>query len=106
MPDNWPGYDLSVDLNGKLKKVSVKTRTTSNELFRTEHCKFSENDRVDFIVFIFRSSENVRSWIVPANVAKEKGKIPKSRNEGYRRISFKQLIKMKLYENNWSLNTT
>jgi len=31
MPENWPEYDLVVDLNGELKKVSVITRTTSKK---------------------------------------------------------------------------
>lgn len=103
MPDNWPNYDIIVDLNGELKKISVKTRTTSKKTFITEHCKFSANDTFDFLVCIFKSSEKVRSWIVPANVAKKKGQISSSSKKDYRRLSFKQLNEMEVYEDNWSL---
>jgi len=105
MPDNWPEYDLAVYLNGELKKVSVKTRTTSKKSFSTEHCKFSANDKFDFLVCIFKSSEAVRSWIVPAKIAEKIGQIPSSSNENYRRISFKQLIEMEVYEDNWLLHS-
>jgi len=27
MPDGWPGYDVAVDANGQVLKVSVKTRS-------------------------------------------------------------------------------
>jgi len=103
MPDNWPGYDIAVDLNGELKKVSVKTRITPKELFSTEHCKFSDDDRFDFLVCIFKSSKEIHSWTVPAEVAKEKGKVFNSSNKNYRRLSFKQLNEMEMYKNNWSL---
>jgi len=103
MPDNWPEYDLAVDLNGELKKVSVKTRFTSKQSFSTEHCKFSNNDMFDFLVCIFKSSKAIRSWIIPADVAKIKGQVSNSSNEDYRRISFKQLNEMEAYEDNWSL---
>ncbi len=106
MPDNWPEFDLAVDLNGELKKVSVKTRTTINNSFRTEHCKFNDNDTFDFLVFIFKSSKEIRSWIVPANVAKKTGKITNSKNKNYCRISFKQLNEMEVYEDNWALKNS
>jgi len=106
MPDNWPEYDLAVDLNGELKKVSVKTRTTSKESFNTEHCKFSTNDTFDFLVCIFKSNEIVRSWIVPALKAKMEGQIKNSSHEDYCRLSFEQLKEMKEHEDNWSLETS
>jgi len=103
MPDNWPGYDLAVYLNGELKKVSVKARITPKKSFITERCKFSDDDRFDFLVCIFKSSKEIHSWIVPADVAKKKGQVSNSSNEAYRRLSFKQLNEMEVYEDNWSL---
>lgn len=104
MPDNWPGYDLIVDVKGELKKISVKMRMTTKATFSTEHCKFNFNDDFDFIVFIFKSSKEIRSWIVPVNVAKSNGIISNSENENYCRLSFKQLMKLDEYEDNWLLN--
>jgi len=109
MPDNWPEYDLVVDVNGELKKVSVKTRSKTNGSFETEHCKFSKKDKFDFLVCIFiKSRKEVRSWIIPEAVATKDKFAPKSKDPDYRRLSYKQLTEegdLKKYEDNWSLKT-
>jgi len=107
MPDNWPEYDLAIGTKEKLKTVSVKTRLTSNGSFNTEHCKFNAKDNFDFIACIFViSREDIRSWIIPGSIAKNKEFAPKSKNQDYRRLSFKQLENepgLKIYEDNWTL---
>lgn len=105
MPDNWPNYDLVVELNDDLKKISVKTRATSKDKFSTEHCKFSNNDIFDFLVCIFKARENIWSWVLPRDVAMELGKVANSSDINYRRISFKQLSALGLYQNNWVLES-
>jgi len=105
MPDNWPSYDLVVDLNDDLKKVSVKTRITSKDNFSTEHFKFSKNDTFDFLVGIFKARENIWSWVLPRDVAMELGKVANGSDINYRRISFKQLNEFGLYQNNWELES-
>ena len=102
MPDNWPEYDIALDFNGELKKVSVKTRMTKSS-FSTEHCKFNDNEAFNFLVLIFISSKDIRSWVIPADVAKKEGKKPSIKNPHYCRLSFKQLIKLGEYEDNWAL---
>ena len=107
MPDNWPEYDLIVDVNGAPKKISVKTRSNNKGKFTTEHCKFSADDNFDFIACIFIvSREEIRCWIIPEGIANKHGDRNNKNNPSYRHISYKQLTEeeeLKKYEKNWSL---
>lgn len=104
MPDNWPNYDLAVEIERKLVRVSIKTRVKPNGDFGTEHCKFSGVDEFDFIAFIFKSEEGIECWVLPKKLAENVGKTERSSDENYRRISYKQLATLPMkYKNNWLL---
>jgi hypothetical protein len=109
MPDNWKGYDLAVEDDGGLVRVSVKTRSQTERWTPLSHYRFDMNDEVEWFVFILKQKVGaVRAWVVPRNVAianakptKEEAKAP-----SLRRIPFKQLTELPLseFEDNWTLD--
>lgn len=109
MPDNWEAYDLAVETGDGLMRVSVKTRSESAGWNTSRWFNFDDRKQCDWIVFIFKPSNgNVRSWVIPYNVAKSNANTPgPGRKEAwFRDISWLKLNKPPLlaFENNWSLD--
>lgn len=109
MPDGWTGYDLAVESGQGLVRVSVKTRSETNNWKAGSWFIFDERLECDWLVFVFRPiNAAVRAWIIPFSVAREYGNkpLPTRKDPHNRDVSFAKLNRPPLsqYENNWGLN--
>jgi hypothetical protein len=110
MPENWDGYDLAVENGAGLVRVSVKTKSESTAWGANRCFSWDDRKECDWFVFIFKSAiGHLRSWVIPADLVKEKSSRP-----GIRRIDpcFRELSWTKLtqpilaaYEENWAMHT-
>ena len=109
MPDNWEAYDLAVENDMGLLRVSVKTRSDSEGWKSSKWFNFDDRKRCDWLVLIFKQSHSpIRSWVIPFQVALDHANRPGPHRKQiwFRDISWKKLnsLPLSLYEENWSLN--
>ena len=105
MPDGWPSYDVAVDLNGQIVKVSVKTRSETSSFSSSSWFLVPDIKETEWNVFVFVSKNGeIRSWCVPLTVVREASKTVK----GKCRVSYGSLCKPPLSrcEGNWSLSSS
>lgn len=74
MPDNWTAYDLILDFNGRLFKVSVKTRTKTEKWASAPWFNFDSTKVCDILVLVLRDGAETRSWVLPYRLAVEKSR--------------------------------
>lgn len=108
MPDGWRDYDLIVEKDNKLIRVSVKTRSETDDWDDNSWFKFNDRGTYEWIVCIFKSRRSeIRAWIIPTSVALENVKAPKenSKQPSERRLPYRKLVELPLarYEDNWGL---
>jgi hypothetical protein len=108
MPDNWTAYDLAVEENNRLARVSVKTRSESSGWSSSKWFTFDDRKQCDWLVFIFRGKDEcLRSWIIPFELALNNANTPgPNRKDAWQReIGWGKLTKGALsqYENNWEM---
>ena len=109
LPDNWKYYDLIVQKDNKVLRVSVKSRSETPSFSKNSWFIFDSTGQYEFVVFIIKFKCNqLRSWIIPTPVAlrfadKNLGNEIQS-NE--RRLTWRDLEKPELvkYVDNWALN--
>jgi hypothetical protein len=112
MPDNWKAYDLVVEDNGNLTRVSVKLRTESKGWASSSWFLFDgDGSRIcDWLVLIFKPNTGpLESWVIPFDIAlREAVKPGKDAKPRQLDLKWSQLQKAPLinYKNNWSLNTS
>ncbi|MBK6591403.1 MAG: hypothetical protein IPG23_01030 [Burkholderiales bacterium] len=110
MPDNWEGYDLAVETGQGLVRVSVKTRSESSAWRANSWFNWDDRKDCDWFVFIFKAANGqLRSWVIPSEVADARATKPTSRSKTpwYRELSWRKITQPILlaYEDNWSMNT-
>lgn len=111
MPDNWKAYDLVVEDNGSLTRVSVKVRTETERWRKGNWFLFDGegNKACDWLVLIFKPiSGPLESWVIPFDAAvREAAKPGKDAKPRQLDLKWSQLQKapLALYKNNWSLKT-
>lgn len=74
MPDNWTAYDLILDYNRQLFRVSVKTRRKTEKWASAPWFNFDSNRICDLLVLILRDGAETRSWVLPYDLAVEKSR--------------------------------
>ncbi|QOW24500.1 hypothetical protein [Lysobacter sp. H23M47] len=77
MPDNWKEYDLILDFEGRLSRVSVKTRRRTEKWSSAPWFNFDDRqNNVDIIVFVLKADTSLESWVVPFELALEHARLP------------------------------
>ena len=109
MREGWLAYDLAVETGKGLARISVKTRSETDNWKSGSWFMFDERLACDWLVFIFKPRTGaVRSWIMPFSVACEPRNKPtaKRKDPHNRDVSWAKLNRQPLarYENNWELN--
>jgi hypothetical protein len=108
LPDNWKHYDLIVQRDNRLERVSVKTRSESPSFGKGSWFRFESTGMYEWVIFIvkFRNSE-IRSWIIPFEIAVKNSSTTReeSGRSEKRTISWGKLEQPSLlkYLNNWTL---
>jgi hypothetical protein len=108
MPDKWKAYDLAVVEDGRLLRMSVKTRSETTGWKKSRWFSFDDRLECDWIVLIFKDrNASVRAWVLPWRTALENANVPgpDRKDAWYRDISWSKLNKAPLsnYEDNWRL---
>jgi len=108
MPDNWKSYDIGVEKNNKLLKVSVKTRSETIGWLKSKWFSWDKEDNFDFIVLIFRDKKGeIFNWVLPNKIANMFCSVPSvgAKDQNYRELSWSKLQQKDLlkYRNNWNL---
>jgi hypothetical protein len=115
MPEGWTGYDLAVELDGRLESVSIKTRRETEGWKTSAFFTFDDRHPCDWLVCILVGKPGpdgyagpVQSWIIPLNDAKshwsapgEESKIPHLHDLSWSRLTGALAV----YENNWRMET-
>ncbi len=104
MPDNWKGYDLVSENSGKVERISVKTRSKTDGFNPNSWFKIEANNPCDWVVFVLvLSMTEIRSWIIPVDVARE---FVGRTSEENSLIAWARLTEgpMAKFENNWELS--
>ena len=115
MPDCWPQYDLIVEKNNVLQKISVKTRSKTRSFSESSWFGIDSNATFEWLICVLMVDENtIQAWIVPKNALKKVNKSVKNEaqdklhnrpTETADRISIKTLQsdKYKKFEANWHM---
>lgn len=108
LPDNWRHYDLIVQRDNLLERVSVKTRSESPSFGHGSWFRFESTGEYEWVIFVLKfHSGEIRSWIIPLEIAvKNSSATSKSLERSERRtISWGKLEQPSLskYLNNWKL---
>ena len=108
LPDNWKYYDLIVQKDNKIERISVKARSETKSFSKSSWFIFESTGQYEWVVFIvkFKGGE-LKSWVIPLSVALKYASIPQgsSMNPNDRRLSWGKLESPVLnrYLNNWAL---
>lgn len=108
LPDNWKHYDLIVQRDNKIERISVKTRSESKSFSRNSWFKFDATGEYEWVVFIIKfDSGDLKSWVIPISFALKEASKPTGdpKNSNDRRLSWNKLESAKFmrYLNNWAL---
>jgi hypothetical protein len=108
LPDNWKHYDLIVEKDNKLNRVSVKTRSETKSFSKSSWFIFDCSGQYEWVVFIIKfSGIELRSWVLPIEVALKYASVPSiaAQSPNARRLSWERLENPVLakYLNNWDL---
>jgi hypothetical protein len=108
LPDNWRHYDLIVQKDNKIERISVKVRSETPSFSKSSWFIFEATGQYEWVVFIikFKSGE-LKTWIIPVPIALKYASVPESNsnNPNDRRLSWSKLEGPDFinYLNNWSL---
>lgn len=108
LPDNWKYYDLIVQRNNVLERISVKTRSESASFGKSSWFSFETTGNYEWVIFIVKfHNREVRSWAIPLDVAVQhsSARVTGSKNPDRRTISWGKLEESPLikYFDNWLL---
>jgi hypothetical protein len=108
LPDNWRYYDLIVQKNNSIIRVSVKSRSESESFSKNSWFIFDATGQYEWLVFIVKFADGqLRSWIIPVDEALKYAKAPgdDTKSPNARRLSWGKLEAPELvkYVNNWML---
>jgi hypothetical protein len=108
LPDNWKHYDLIVQKENKIERISVKSRSETKSFSKNSWFIFEVTGQYEWVVFIvkFKTGE-LKSWVIPVSVAlkhatkpKDKSDSPNDRRLSWGKLEGPSLIK---YLDNWSM---
>jgi len=108
LPDNWKYYDLIVQKENKIERISVKSRSETKSFSKNSWFKFEATGQYEWVVFIvkFKTGE-LKSWVMPVAIALKHATKPKDKSDGPndRRLSWGKLEEPSLikYQDNWSM---
>jgi hypothetical protein len=108
LPDNWKYYDLIVQKDNRIIRVSVKTRSETASFSKNSWFVFDATGQYEWVVFIIKfAGVSIRAWVIPVEVAIKHASIPKngSASPDARRLSWGKLEHPDLlqYSENWEL---
>jgi hypothetical protein len=110
LPDNWKYYDLIVQKENKIERISVKSRSETKSFSKNSWFIFQATEQYEWVVFIvkFKTGE-LKSWVIPVSVAlkhatkpKDKSDSPNDRRLSWGKLEGPSLIK---YLDNWSMKS-
>jgi hypothetical protein len=108
LPDNWKYYDLIVQKDNKIERISVKSRSETESFSKNSWFIFESTGQYEWVVFIIKfKNGQLRSWVMPVSEALKHASIPSedSAKPNDRRLSWGKLENSELikYLDNWLL---
>jgi len=108
LPDNWKYYDLIVQKDNKIERISVKTRSETKSFSKSSWFIFESTGQYEWVVFIVKfESRELKAWVIPVSIALKHASIPENNSlkPTDRRLSWGKLEgpELMLYLNNWAL---
>ena len=108
LPDNWKHYDLIVQIDNKIERISVKTRSESKSFSKNSWFKFDATGKYEWVIFIIKfKNGGLKSWVIPLSFAINQASIPDkdTKKSNDRTLSWGKLESPNFmkYLNNWSL---
>jgi hypothetical protein len=108
LPDNWKYYDLIVQKENKIERISVKSRSETKSFSKNSWFIFEATGQYEWVVFVIKfKNGDLKSWVIPVSVALKNASKPEStsKSPNDRRLSWGKLEEPGLvkYLDNWTL---
>lgn len=103
MPDNWPEYDLVAEVEGKIQRITVKTRSETASFSKSSWFAVNADSEWDWkVCLICFATGEVSGWVIPRIEALTRSTGAKN---SHQHLSWRQLEEtdMQKYRENWDL---